>query len=85
MTSRRPLKTLCTLDVTYDWRAAYDWTTIGVLSCSTARTVLDPVCSNQGVMRVTKLPAVVHQVTTNNYALILIKELQRRKVGKMID
>ena len=23
---------------------------IGVLSCSTARTVLDPVCSNQGVM-----------------------------------
>ena len=69
----------------YDWRAAYDWTTIGVLSCPTVRRVLDPVCSNQGVMRVTKLPAVVHQVTTNNYALVLIKELQKRKVGKMGD
>ena len=26
------------------------WRTIGVLSYSTARTILDPVCSNQGVM-----------------------------------
>ena len=28
----------------------FTWRTIGVLSCSTTRTVLDPVCSNQGVM-----------------------------------
>ena len=31
---------LMSLGMAYDWRA---W-------CSTARTVLDPVCSNQGVM-----------------------------------
>ena len=44
----------------YDWRA----------SCSTARTVLDPVCSNQGVMKSYEVSAVVHQVNANNYARI---------------
>ena len=43
-----------TFNLMYAWRdhrfLSMAWRTIGVLSCSTARTVLDPVCSNQGVM-----------------------------------
>ena len=69
------------LDVAYDWCAfVFDR---GRPSVQQSRRNGKYEVASCGVMESTKLPAVIHQVTAKNDAHILIKELQKRKVGKM--